>query len=68
MSYSIVEFTKDKTVAAVPTSWLISKNRCAWPKTKSEGVLNKCIERKSPYNEIDFNVFDARVLQTNIGI
>lgn len=70
--YSVVEITKDygvhKKIVAVPSLWLISNDKCAWPKTENKSILNKLIENNTPYTEICFYVFSSRVLQTNIGI
>jgi len=62
-TYSVVEFTEDNSLEAVPTNWL-KKNFCAWPITKNYSTIRKLIERKSVPNEIEYTYFNARVLKT----
>lgn len=67
MVYSIIIFTKENSVSAVPSIWY-SNGKCAWPKpSHSISMVNKLISRRSPYNAIDFDIFDARELKNNIG-
>jgi hypothetical protein len=67
MVYSIVLFTKENSVSAVPSIWYFN-GKCAWPKPlHSTSSVNKLISRKSPYNTNDFDIFDARELKNNIS-
>lgn len=64
-NYSIIVFTEDNTVEAVPTSWVKKKDgTCAWPTTKSRSVIMKLIEKKSVPNEIQFKYYKAIVMKT----
>jgi len=71
MVYSIVVFTKENSVCAVPSCWYDSLlGKCAWPKPSvysSANVINKLISRQFPYNTIEFDLFEARELKRNIG-
>lgn len=69
MSYSIVVFTEENTVSAVPSYWFrASTKKCAWPKpSHTAASVSRLIAKRTPYNSIDFNLFDARVLKNNIG-
>lgn len=62
-TYSVVEFTEDNTLEAVPTNWL-KKNKCAWPTTKNYSTIRKLIERNCVPNEVEYTYFNARVLKT----
>lgn len=62
-TYSVVEFIDDKTIEAVPTSW-IKNGMCAWPITKKYSILRKLIERKSLPNDVEYNQYKIRVLKT----
>jgi hypothetical protein len=62
-TYSVVEFTEDNSLEAVPTNWL-KKNKCDWPITKNYSTIRKLIERKSVPNEIEYTYFNARLLKT----
>lgn len=62
-TYSVVEFTEDNSLEAVPTNWL-KKNKCAWPITKNYSTIRKLIERKSVPNEIEYIYLNARILKT----
>lgn len=62
-TYSVVVFTEDNSIEAVPTNWL-KKNKCAWPTTKNHSTIRKLIERKSVPNEIEYTYLNARALKT----
>jgi len=66
-TYSVVEFTENNSLKAVPTNWL-KKNKCAWPITKNYSTIRKLIERKSVSNEIEYTYFNAKVLKTTAKI
>lgn len=70
MVYSIVEFTNDKSVAAVPTCWFNTKTfKCAWPKSTFKGAsAQKLVEKADFYNINDFDLYDARLFKSNIGM
>jgi len=61
-TYSVVVFTEDNSIEAVPTNWL-KNNKCAWPITKNHSTIRKLIEQKSVLNEIEYTYFNARVLK-----
>lgn len=70
MVYSIVVFTKENSVSAVPSCWYnIILGKCAWPKPSihSSASINKLISRRTHYNTIEFDLFKARELKRNIG-
>lgn len=70
MVYSIVVFTKENSVSAVPSCWFDALlGKCAWPKPSVHSLasINKLISRRSPYNTIEFDLFKARELKRNIG-
>jgi len=70
MVYSIVVFTKENSVSAVPSCWYDALlGKCAWPKpgVHSSASINKLISRRTPYNTIEFNLFKARELKKNFG-
>lgn len=69
MSYSIMVFTEENTVSAVPSYWFRASNKkCAWPKpSHTAASVSRLIAKRTPYISIDFNLFDARVLKNNIG-
>lgn len=60
--WSVVCFTEDHTIAAVPKFWY-RDGYCAWP-NKS---FQKYIERRVNPNELEFTHFKAKVLHTDIG-
>jgi len=60
--WSVVRFTEDNTVAAVPKFWY-RDGYCAWP-NKS---FQKYIDRRVNPNELEFTYFKAKVLHTDIG-
>jgi hypothetical protein len=62
-TYSVVKFTEDNSLEAVPTNWL-KKNKCAWSITKNYSTIRKLIERKIIPNEIKYTYFNARLLKT----
>lgn len=65
-TYSVVVFSKDNTVEAVPTSWVKKKDgTCAWPNTKSRSLIMKLIERKSVPNDIQYKYYEAIVMKTS---
>jgi len=71
MVYSIVVFTEENAVSAVPSCWYNALlGKCAWPKPSvhSSANTNKLISRRFPYNTIEFDLFKARELKKNIGI
>jgi len=69
MSYSIVVFTEGNIVSAVPSFWFrASTKKRAWPKPSHMAAsVSRLIAKRTPYNSIEFNLFDARVLKNNIG-
>jgi len=70
MVYSIVIFSKENSVSAVPSCWYDALlGKCAWPKSSmySLAMINKLISRRSPYNAVEFDLFEARELKRNIG-
>lgn len=66
--WSIVIFSSDNSVAAVPSHWY-KNGQCAWPKKYIKNK-NKFIERRSIANTLEFDFFSARKLITEnpIGI
>lgn len=59
--WSVVCFSDDNTIAAVPTFW-INNNKCAWLKKSSR----RKIERRVNPNELEFNYFKSKVLHSNL--
>jgi len=37
-TYSVVVFTEDNSIEAVPTNWF-KNNKCAWPITKNHSTI-----------------------------
>jgi len=60
--WNVVCFSTDKTVAAVPKFWVRSDD-CAWPKKYAQ----KLIERRANPNQLEFDYFKCKILQSNIG-
>ncbi|XP_050066309.1 uncharacterized protein LOC114120255 [Aphis gossypii] len=64
-NFSVIVFTEDNTVEAVPTSWVKKKDgTCAWPTTKSRSLIMKLIEKKSVPNEVQYKYYKAKVMKT----
>lgn len=61
--YSVVQF--DDGIYAIPSFWYKDK-KCAWPTSKKN--FNKYIERKVPYNDLEFKKIKAKLLSKNIGM
>lgn len=70
MVYSIVEFLNEKSIAVVPSGWFnVTTNQCAWPKSKhSYTNVQRFLEKLESYNTNDFDLYDARLFKTNIGM
>lgn len=60
--WSIVHFSNENSVCAVPSSWM-KKNKCAWPKKD----VKRFLERRVMPNTFDFNFLSARLLKKGIG-
>ncbi|XP_025192773.1 uncharacterized protein LOC112592846 [Melanaphis sacchari] len=60
--WSVVCFTEDNTVAAVPKFWY-RDGYCAWPNRS----FQKYIDRRVNPNELEFTHFKAKVLHTDIA-
>ncbi|CAI6353126.1 unnamed protein product [Macrosiphum euphorbiae] len=60
--WSVVCFTGDNTVAAVPKFWY-RDGYCAWPNK----FIRKNIERRVNPNELEFTHFKSKVLHTDIA-
>jgi len=63
-NYSVVHFTKDNSVEAVPSIW-VKGNFCAWPNNKS--LTSKYITNRRLPNEIEFKYYKIRVLCKSIS-
>lgn len=64
-AYSVIVFTEDNTVEAVPSRWVKKKDgTCAWPTTKSRCLIMKLIEKKSVPNEVQYKYYKAKVMKT----
>lgn len=64
MSWQIVEFLKDKSIAAVPKLWIkVFKNsrvQCYWPKNNVEGLRKKVIQ--PAIKERDKHFYECKIL------
>lgn len=60
--WSIVNFTNDNSVSAVPSHWW-KNGYCAWPKsyTKNASLL---LQRRAIPNKFDYDFFKARKIHT----
>lgn len=63
MVYTVVHFENDDTVEAVPNYWF-RKNKCAWP---IKWNIQRCIEKKTKPNNVEFIFLKARKLCGEIG-
>lgn len=61
--YSVVQF--EDGICAIPSSRYKDK-MCAWLTSKKN--VNKYIERKIPFNELEFKRIKAKLLSKNIGM
>jgi len=61
--WTIVNFTEENTVEAIPSHWIQKDNTCAWPKKN----VKKHVERRTIPNSFDFNFYPSRVMKKNIG-
>lgn len=61
--WSIVLFTDENTIEAIPSHWIKKNNTCAWPKKN----FKKHVEHRTIPNSFDFNFFPCRVIKKNIG-
>lgn len=65
-TFSIVHFTVENSVEAVPKSWYNrKKGMCAWPKLNSNPT--RLIEKQVVPNEKEFSFYKARVLSEGLG-
>lgn len=62
--WSVILFVKDNSVEAVPSHWYIN-GQCFWPKKSVN--CKKLLERRSMPNPVEYNLFAARSLCTNIS-
>lgn len=62
--WTVVCFDVDNTVDVVPDFWY-KKERCAWPKQKSN--YKKFIEKRIKPNKAEFDFYRARPLLQHIG-
>lgn len=61
--WSVVEFSDDAAVEAVPCYW-VKNNKCAWPKKNSKQFIN----RRTKPDEIDFYFYTAHKLGKDVGM
>ena len=47
ITFIVVEFVKDKSLAVIPSSWLIQPDKAVWPPLDSNSC-QKMIKRKDP--------------------
>lgn len=60
--WSIVNFTKDNTVSAVPSHWW-KNGYCAWPKPSVKNA-SMLLQKRSIPNKFDYDFFKARIIHT----
>jgi len=64
--WSVVLFSYDNSVAAVPSHWY-KNGQCGWPK-KYIKTVNKYIEKRTATNALEFDFYSARKLNTEKAI
>ena len=63
-SYAVVEFTKEKSVQAVPSNWISDDNsKCYWP-LNSFKIAEWRKARTVPRKNGNWQLLDARVFKT----
>ena len=67
--YSVIEFTNENSVEAVPTNWVIttgsSEKLCLWPPFKGKPLTNAIQENIRP--ELSWTAHPCRLIKTELG-
>ncbi|XP_017304511.1 uncharacterized protein LOC108254062 isoform X2 [Diaphorina citri] len=61
-SYEHLEF-HDKSIEAIPSTWVVSRTHCYWPKGKSTGVQRMIAKQMKPSEPF----FERIQYNTNLG-